>query len=145
MWWIILIVAAGICSAISSAAEEEEKKNTEKEKKLLEAKQPDALIRLFSEEFPDFGNDMTFSKAQEVLKTWNSVAASSDYKKHVKFFDNTSFKSEADCQLAMSYMMREIGGIISSEFREYANENVEYSYSTMRRAITASLTLAGVE
>ncbi|NIZ59848.1 hypothetical protein DL239_02530 [Sedimentitalea sp. CY04] len=137
--WIWIIGAVVVCCIIAGVAQASE----DDEKKKLAAKRPDAFVRLFSEEFPDFSGNITFAKAEAAIKKWDEAIVSYDFTKHQKLFDKTKFKNVDSANQAMSYLINCVAKEISIEFVEYIQKNsMEASYAAMRRAMDSSLTLA---
>lgn len=138
--WIWIIGAAIVCCVVAAFAQAEE----DEEKKKVAARRPDALIRLFSEEFPDFSGAVTFSKAEAAIKAWDTAIASYNYKKHLKIFDKKKFKNDNAAKQAMSHVTQSVAQEISPEFVSYlSNRPVDEAYASMRRAMDSSVTLAG--
>ncbi len=162
--WFWIITAAVICCVIGAIVENEEKKEAQAEQakiaqaeqakiaqaeqakitqdKKVSAKLPDAFIRLFSEEFPDFQNQITYSRAEAAIATWNNSVAADDYTRHLKFFNNNEFKNDVAHREAATYVVTNVAREISPELLEYAKNNPEQSYATLRRVIISSFTLA---
>lgn len=139
MWfWIIgAIVVCCVIAAFAQASEDEEKKK-------VAAKRPDAFIRLFSEEFPDFSGNITFAKAEAAIKAWDEAIASNHFTKHLKIFDKTKFKNDHAAKQAMNHVIHSVAQQISPEFTSYVmNKPLDESYASMRRAMDSSVTLAG--
>lgn len=139
MWfWIIgAVIVCCIIAAVAQASEDEDKKK-------VAAKRPDAFIRLFSEEFPDFSGSITFAKAEAAIKAWDAAIASNSFTKHLRIFDNTKFKNDHAAKEAMDHVIHSVAQQISPEFVSYIlNKPLSESYASMRRAIDSSVTLAG--
>ncbi|MEM7215182.1 MAG: hypothetical protein AAF423_06530 [Pseudomonadota bacterium] len=145
--WILIIVAIVICCIVAGIAQSSEDAATEQRDqniRQIAAKRPDAFIRLFQEEFPDFAEDITFSKAESAIEEWNRALESNDYKQHLSFFNKSQFKDADAAQKARRFLMGNVANEISSEFLEHVLENpIEDSFNAMHRIIRSSLTLAG--
>jgi hypothetical protein len=140
--WILGVIAVIICCIIAAAMSDAQDAENKKSANQMAAKRPDAFIRLFSEEFPDFASQMTFSRSEAALRAWDAAVRSNDYTKHLMFFDKTKFKNAAAMREAARYVNRNVAAQISREFAEHAEQDPEATYLALRRAITSSLTLA---
>lgn len=144
IWFVIIAIVVICCivAAFNESNEEAAKAIEAQNDKQIAAKRPDAFIRLFSEEFPDFAGQLTFSKSEEIIQCWERISVSSDFRKHFKLFSKDEFKSPSNEQTAMRYIMLNVANNVSSDFEEYVNDNLKGSYAAMRRAINSSKTLA---
>lgn len=144
--WILIIIAVVICciiAGISQSSEDAAEAESIRIANQIAAKRPDAFIRLFQEEFPNYAGTITFSKAEAAIREWERAADSKEYKRHLKMFNKGKFKNAHAAKTAMSYIVRCTASEISPEFLIYVDENpLEDSYMGIRRAIHSSNTLA---
>ena len=137
MWiWIIgAIVVCVVIAAFAQAQEDEEKKN-------VAAKLPDAFTRLFSEEFPNFSGNITFTKAEAAIKAWDTGFEDREYTKHKHWFREGYFKNEDAKLIAETYLVSKLAKEISHEFLAYVQENPVEGFNTVNRVIISSRTLS---
>jgi opacity protein-like surface antigen len=136
--WIVIIIVVVACCAIAAAAAGKD----EEEKKQTEAARPDAFIRLFSEEFPEFGNNLTFAKSEAAISAWEKTTKKYAYQRHLKLFDQTTLKDGTGGDKARRLAATETAKHISAEFLSFCEINVHQSYDGLSRAIKSSVTLA---
>ncbi|MEL7240261.1 MAG: hypothetical protein AAGK78_15490, partial [Planctomycetota bacterium] len=106
MFWIIvaIIVVVLLCSLSSSS-----ESNADAQKQLAEAQQkqladqssarrPEALRRLFDEEFPEYSGQLTYAKAERFISRWDEVIASSEYKQAFSWMNGAPKSPAAEQQ-----------------------------------------------
>ena len=71
MWILIAIGVVVVCVIAAAAAGE-----SEKQEKTAAAKRPEALVRLFNEEFRSLGASLTYAQADQAVKNWEKLEKS---------------------------------------------------------------------
>lgn len=135
MWIVVAIVVIGCCIAAAASGAEEEK-----QKKEAGAKRPEALARLFNEEFSGIGATLTYTQADVTVKNWEKLEKSFAWSS-TRSFTGKKFSSEkAKIKAAKLLNERVISG---PGIDEMARNNPAAFADKMVAVLESSKTLSG--
>ena len=91
-------------------------------KKQIAAKRPTVFTSLFAEEFPEFSEEMTYTRAEVAIDKWARFSVSPNFKKHLKSSASMEFKSEEGGKEAAALIADKLFDS-SPRFNEYLKDN----------------------
>ena len=102
------------------------------------AKRPEVFRDLFSEEYPNYADEMTFVKAEQFLSAWDKVQKSFHFTYNYRNFMGNDFKDEVKRQEGSEYAIEQCGSSISSDFSSYALSNPVETYRRLEAIISST-------
>lgn len=123
---------------------EQERNAKDQEERSSASRRPDALVRLFAEEFPRFSDDITYAKADELLEKFDLMWKADLVQDTLatRGGGRDSLVTDPDVQ---RWFIMKVTPIISPGFHDYASKNPEEFMAGLLRAINSSSKLAGVQ
>lgn len=134
--WIVIGLVVVVCCIAAAAAEGE----SDKQKKEAASKRPDALVRLFNEEFGSSGATLTYAQADNALKQWAKLEKSFAWSGTRKFSGSDFSSEKAKIKAAKLLNERVISG---PGVDEMARNNPALFAEKMFAVLESSKTLSG--
>lgn len=143
MWiWLGIIFVIIVCAVVAAAIEDDKEQKEEELEKIADtrsAKFPEVFKELFSEEYPQHSDDLTFVKSDQFIKKWQKTSTSKEFKKYLNF-KGTEFKNENARSIGAHQILKECASVISPDFSAHAIENPVETYERIEAIIESTST-----
>ena len=135
MWILIAIGVVVVCVIAAAAAGE-----SEKQEKTAAAKRPEALVRLFNEEFRSLGASLTYAQADQAVKNWEKLEKSFAWLGTRNLF-GTKFSSDKSKKRAAQLLNERV--LSGPAVDQMARDNPSLFVDKMMAILESSKTLSG--